>query len=444
MKIAENSEAKIIALILADPKQSLLRCADGTHGVSSELFLNPRYRWMFEQITRLDHHGKSIDFATLRDIAHKEGAACPATQRDFDDLMSAGYIADSTETGWRTAVELMQERKVSHIVASAAEEPGDTIANMQAALKDAYAITSPHALTIPADKAAEEWLREWHRVRKEGIASGMTTGYAELDQTCGGMRPGQLWTIGGKPGMGKTALMLQWSLHVAKNYGTVWFGSYEMMIGEIVTRAVSLLGQVDMDAATNPTRVEGRAQIERDANLACIEVGAQKLANRPILFRDQVPPSIDSFCAAARRECELRGNVKMITVDYLQRIPYGRSGKASRATEVDYIAASLKRLARETETVVLTGTQLNQDGGTRESEGVWNESDALLNLMRFHGPEQNATTEQPRLQGLWVKKLRNGPAGSRFGYIFNPVYQQFQHCDQTHDDLAAAQTKFNR
>jgi replicative DNA helicase len=49
-----------------------------------------------------------------------------------------------------------------------------------------------------------------YRVKKRGCdLIGLTTGIQALDDATGGIRSGELWTVGALPGRGKTALGLQ-------------------------------------------------------------------------------------------------------------------------------------------------------------------------------------------------------------------------------------------
>ena len=43
----------------------------------------------------------------------------------------------------------------------------------------------------------------------------VTTGFRELDELTGGMRPGQVWVVVGTPGQGRTTLLTQWATALA-------------------------------------------------------------------------------------------------------------------------------------------------------------------------------------------------------------------------------------
>jgi replicative DNA helicase len=49
------------------------------------------------------------------------------------------------------------------------------------------------------------------------------TGFAEFDHTFGGFALGELVVIGGRPGMGKTQLMVNLALQIAQSYPVLYF-----------------------------------------------------------------------------------------------------------------------------------------------------------------------------------------------------------------------------
>jgi replicative DNA helicase len=48
-----------------------------------------------------------------------------------------------------------------------------------------------------------------------------TTGFAGLDEVTGGFEPGQVWTVVGTPGQGRSTLATQWALRLANGHGFV-------------------------------------------------------------------------------------------------------------------------------------------------------------------------------------------------------------------------------
>ena len=414
---AANTEAKLIAYILSDNAAYLAKCDQDS--ITRDMFLS-RFGWAFAQISARFKEGNQTDITTLKDIAVLAGESCPMKLDDFDEILQIDLMTTPTESDWSSSVEILRERKVAHVLETASKRTGDPIANTQSAIAEAIEIAKPNALTESAAEVAEQWRKDWEHTYETGIHNGMGTGYEYFDQFHTGMKPKALWCAGAKPGTGKTAMMLEVAMHVAANYGRVIFVSYEMGNDELMSRMVANAGNVSMTYTANGSRVKGIAlDHDREATRAGIMKGIDRVSKLPILLRDN-SQDIDRLCAYVRRECELRGDVKLVCVDYLQRIPSGER-KEGRVIELDRTSRALKQLASDTRTTIFTACQLNKDGLPRESEGIWNDADVLLLL----GDE-----------GFNVRKMRNGPAGRDFAYKLDGRTQTF-------DFDATAQTDMN-
>jgi replicative DNA helicase len=99
-------------------------------------------------------------------------------------------------------------------------------------------------------------------------------------------------------------------------------------------------------------------------------------------------------------------------VDYLQIIRGRRNKGDSREQEIASISGGLKQLAKTMACPVVTGTQLNDDGKTRESRAI--EQDADVWLVISDG-------------GLKMAKVRNGPRGATLPLALDGAAQRFRY-----------------
>ena len=76
---------------------------------------------------------------------------------------------------------------------------------------------------------------------------GLPTGFEKLDRMTGGLKPGQLWILAARPGVGKSAMALQMAVNVARQGRKSVFMSYEMSSMELGYRALS--GESKMNAS---------------------------------------------------------------------------------------------------------------------------------------------------------------------------------------------------
>ena len=100
---------------------------------------------------------------------------------------------------------------------------------------------------IHVKEALYENLKELERpARAKGEITGVSTGFNSLDARLLGMQPGQLIILAARPGMGKTALALNWAVAAAKQTNSaVAVFSYEMMYAELSMRLLSTEACVD-------------------------------------------------------------------------------------------------------------------------------------------------------------------------------------------------------
>lgn len=109
--------------------------------------------------------------------------------------------------------------------------------------------TSPHALS--------SLIRDHRRVRPGfGAHTPFVTGFHPLDEALGGgLHPHDLTLVGGKPGVGKTILGLQWARNMVLDGATAVFACYEHSPQHLLARLLLMeLGSL--------TKVEGLHQSE--------------------------------------------------------------------------------------------------------------------------------------------------------------------------------------
>ena len=81
--------------------------------------------------------------------------------------------------------------------------------------------------------------------QKASFISGISTGYADLDIMTGGLEAGQMYVIGARPSIGKTAFALNLASNLALNHRTVIYFSLEMRNYSLVRRISAYLSKVD-------------------------------------------------------------------------------------------------------------------------------------------------------------------------------------------------------
>lgn len=250
----------------------------------------------------------------------------------------------------------------------------------------------------------------------DGSATGIATGFRELDELTGGLRKSELIILASRPSMGKTALAMNIAEHVSMKLGVLTlFVSLEMARGELGQRMLCGLSSVDGHKIQRGTL---SATDQRDL----IE-SSSLLSQAPLHIDDSPTQSVSEIAANCRRLAR-KEPLGLVVVDYLQLIqPSNR--RDPRHEQIGEITRRLKALARELGIAVLCLAQLNREveasgskrpnlSHLRESGSIEQDADVV---MFVHRPEyfmDGNEIEKKRAKGkaeIIVKKNRNGPTG---------------------------------
>jgi len=248
------------------------------------------------------------------------------------------------------------------------------------------------------------------RLESNEPTPGVTTGWQDMDALLVKLRPGQLITVGARPGVGKTAAMINIALHVGlKLREPVLFASLEMSNDEILTRMLAHVAKVPQTAIEKKTLT--------DAQWGLIAKAAAELADAEHLVLDDTPGIGPGHLRARLRGMRRAGRpAALCCVDYLQLMNAAKKPE-NRQQEVSENCRALKSLAKEFEVPIVAGSQLNRESerrtdkrpmlsDLRESGAVEQDSDVVILLHREDVHER----ESPRAGeiDLIVAKHRQG------------------------------------
>jgi replicative DNA helicase len=211
---------------------------------------------------------------------------------------------------------------------------------------------------------------------------GLPTGIKTLDAMMGGLAPSDLIVLGGRPGMGKTALATNIAFNVASKFhftsggggAPVHFFSQEMSAEQLATRVLAEQAEVASEMVRRGTF--------KDGTMAKLMATRDRINKAPIIIDQTGGLSIAQLISRARR-LKRKHNTGLIIVDYLQ-LMYG-STKENRNQDLTRITNGLKALAKELNVPILALSQL--------SRGVENRDDKrphLADLRESGSIEQDA------------------------------------------------------
>lgn len=246
---------------------------------------------------------------------------------------------------------------------------------------------------------------------------GLPTGLTDLDQKLMGLKPGTFVVVAGRPSMGKSAFAQTLASNTAQDGGVVALFSLEMSKEEVLTRLLSMVGEV------NSSRIRSGVANNQELWDRLLEAGG-KIHDWKLYLDDTPEPTVTEIRAKCRR-LRYEEGLDLVIIDYLQLMPSaggsGSRNSENRQQEIAEVSRSLKGLARELDIPVIGVSQLNRAvelrkdkrpllSDLRESGAIEQDADIVLFLYRdeYYNPDDHRTQN---LAEVLIAKHRSGPTG---------------------------------
>jgi len=244
--------------------------------------------------------------------------------------------------------------------------------------------------------------------------TGLSTGFADLDNQTSGLQAADLIVVAGRPSMGKTTFAMNMVENaLLRTDKSVLVFSLEMPAEALAIRMFASLGRIDQ------TRVRtGRLD---DDDWPRLTSAVNLLKDRKLFIDDTAGISPSAMRARARRLVREHGEIALMMVDYLQLMQIPGYGGDNRVNEISEISRSLKALAKEFNCPVIALSQLNraleqrpnkrpQNSDLRESGAI--EQDADIVMFVYRDEVYHPDSEDKGVAEIIIGKQRNGPIGT--------------------------------
>jgi replicative DNA helicase len=237
------------------------------------------------------------------------------------------------------------------------------------------------------------------------------TGLHELDNGFGGgFQRGEMVVVGAQTSGGKSILLYQVALQALLDNKSVAIFSLEMPCKTILRRMASnLIGKRIVNAGDFGDGTSYVASFKEIAN------ALQALNKMPITLRDDIS-EVGAIDAEAQRLASL-GKADVIIVDYLQIVSMPKADNREQA--ISELTRRLKLTALKTQSLVVTASQLNDDGKLRESRAIGHHADHALIIIH----EKNNSN-------IVVEKNRRGARGISFPVIMRGEISRFEETER--------------
>ncbi|KQS55921.1 hypothetical protein ASG17_07675 [Brevundimonas sp. Leaf363] len=359
-------------------------------------FSEPFHERLFSEIARLIGAGKLAEPRTLQqafddDQAFHDFGGLSYLLDLIDRAPPSAFSRDYAEQLADTAVRrrLIKMAAVAMQSARSREHSGyEAVAKARAELETAERGSAPEdALFQNAYEAAQTRMGRLELELATGKPKGVQTGLSCFDKRLGGLMPGSVIVLAGRPGMGKTALLGNVLYGAALQNPTKLFAGFslEMDTDQLNDRALSRL-------TVREDQPVSFSDIAKVMPLTSFDMQALHAAKgripKNLWLRDRAGVSLEDVSRAVWA-MKRRGELAAIGIDYLQLMRRPALAGRNEASAIAEMTGALKNLAREAKITVVLLSQLNRSvesrddkrpmlSDLRESGSIEQDADAVL------------------------------------------------------------------
>lgn len=408
---ATQQEENLIGALLKNPERLDLVNAI----VTPADFYKHTLGWAYAAMLSLQERGLGIDSVTLGDELERHGKMEDFSMGQFSGRAALNDIrtnfkGENPESyavkvlGYAAKRRMMEEFNIGATWAQNGREADEIRNDMIRRLTD---IKVPNAKAEKHTLTFKEALSQNYDEVNNGNVSFVPTGFRDLDRALnGGLYAPDLLIVAGRPGKGKTALLLSMAMNAAKSGKRVVMFSLEMSNSQIVMRAASMETGIPFGVM--------RSRSMDDSQKYKYNQFIENYEHLPLHLNDLSSITVNTMRQIMSKIIAVYGSVDLVLVDYLQL--QGVDGKfGNRQEEVSSISRGLKGMCKEFYIPIVAAAQLSRAIETRA------EKKPILSDLRESGSlEQDADNvafihvdeAKPGNVEFIIAKHRNGPVGT--------------------------------
>jgi replicative DNA helicase len=389
------------------------------------------HRVIFDAIAGLIRANKPADIITVRERLDREhGSGADDITAEYLNAMAqmvpsasnaATYAQIVGQCALRRRVISLLDNVITDAFAAKGEDAGRALVDKAVtglmALEDGRTRDEPQDMPPLAAKFMEDLER-----RADGHTDAISTGLHDLNRLTGeGGRRGELWVIGARPSMGKTAFVLSLCRAVGLNKRVLMLTQEDSLLS-LMSRHVAAAGAVNLAHLRNPSNAP-------DAMWGQVLKGTQELIELQISMDDQSSLKLSDVRRKVQQVRRRHGDCAVVIIDYLQLMDGERDNRNHALGE---LANGLKNMAKELNCWVVLLSQLNREADKRsgppqmsdlrDSGDIEGAAD-LIGLL--HREYMRTRKEADKYEAkLHVCKHKNGPTDT-LRFYFDGAHQRF-------------------
>jgi replicative DNA helicase len=413
-----ESEEVVLASCLLDEDGSVYD--DVSQILTNADFYAPRNQIIFSTLGKIVADGKPCSEISLADYLEKDGEldtvggleAIFAIQSKVETSGHAKYSAQIV----KEKSKLRRIQRYAKLAIEGVEELQDADGIISSLDSHIVSIADTRESEFNLSECVDKALVQLTTVSDELVVPhGIASFDAEI--TDGGMKAGQMHTIGARPGRGKTTFALNIAGRTCVAGNGVGIISLEMSDVELIKKLICMKAQVNF-AKFKDNLHSREEQGKVDAATALIKAWNLQIDDNAYMSADDI--------LTKARIWKRKHNIKLLVIDYLQLIK-GCKGDMMREQQVADMSRKIKLMAKSLQIPVIILAQLNRKcedenrqprlTDLRESGSIEQDSDIVTFLYNLN-KDKDVDGRSNVLR--WVRpKQRNGPAGCFGTFKFN-------------------------
>lgn len=418
---SREAEQALLGAMLIDPQY--MPCVSTF--LQSTDFYYVAHGWVWQAMVSIHENGGEVDTLTLSSELEIRGQLNQIGNGMFYGRAYLTFLVNQCENHHHaeTYARLIERCAIRRRGITAAGEIAglflnddralpDIISQAHNTLSEATHIKANGDFTAIGEHAANVLDQIEDRFRNQGTPAGIPTGFKALDEMLVGQGLGksELVLIAARPGMGKTALMLNICRHIGKLGKHAAFLSMEMNGDSLAYRLIALetginskkLQRGNLDQSEWEKLTSGIESVDR--------LGLQVDASGRLSIRQ---------LADRAERLNREWGLDLLCIDYIQLMSTDKRTE-NRNLEVADISRGLKQLAMQFNIPVVAASQLNRGlesradkrpmlSDLRDSGSLEQDADTVIFVYRDE--KYNEHTERPGIADLIIAKQRQGDTG---------------------------------
>jgi len=390
-------------------------------GCTKEWFYGQDSQVLFESIRQVFDAGEDVNEVTVLPVLQKLMAK---ERMDLDLSVSLMMnLPEGMSSAWMAALKNVRNKflqrgmiRSARLMVENLQQPLASAEDIREALQGPMAELSTLTLADD-DKTAKEEIIEFKEEKMKELRGEVEkipdeykvyTGMKNMEETLGYIdrrRKDNNITVAARSSRGKSAFMRQVMVKNLREHKE-W-----VIVGFLLESSKedwwhnTACSHAKINTRQPLNTVDGKRQ---KAYVQCMDVLIEETDKRLFLFDS--PESVEGVVTRCREIAARCGKIDLLCVDYLQILRSTEKG-TNREVQVAAMSGGIQRLQKSLRCVAFSGTQLNQNGGARESEAIFNNSTIFWVIDR---PEKDAMGQTQQegapvyYQTVQQEKCRNG------------------------------------